>query len=266
MIRLIASDIDGTLVPDSAHQIDPAYYDMIRALKEKRIIFCACSGRQFHSMHQLFAPVADDIYFITENGTLIRSREKIIHKWTVAPEYYIPLLEDICRIDGASAVVSYPEVSYMDSGEDSAPLRLLRDNYRYQIENVPDLRNLPREDVLKITVHCENCEEKCKDLIESDWSGKVRMAVSGWQWIDICPLDGGKGEAFAVLQDYLGVRREETIYFGDNMNDLPAFEKAGIAGTVENARAEVREKADLVAGSFNDLGVLHEMNRILEQA
>ena len=47
MIRLIASDIDGTLVPDSSDHIDPVYYDLIRELKKRGVYFCVCSGRQW---------------------------------------------------------------------------------------------------------------------------------------------------------------------------------------------------------------------------
>ena len=79
MIKLIASDIDGTLVREGAHEIDPAYYDVIRELKEAGITFCACSGRQYPSMLDLFAPVADDIYFISNNGTLIRTKKDVLH-------------------------------------------------------------------------------------------------------------------------------------------------------------------------------------------
>ena len=53
------------------------------------------------------------------------------------------------------------------------------------------------------------------------------------------------------------------MYFGDNMNDLPAFDAAGIAVTVENARPEVKEHADLIVGSYSDLGVLRELKRII---
>ncbi len=264
MIRLIASDIDGTLVPDSSHYIDPVYYDLIRKLKEKGIYFCVCSGRQYYSMMKLFSPVKDDIFCITENGTMIRRKDKIIHRWVISTEDYVSLLEDIRGIEGASAVVSFPDVSYVDSGEDSVVYRFLKDNYRYSIKNVSDLMELPHEDVLKITIHCENCEEKCKDLLESHWAKEMTMAASGVQWIDISSRESGKGQALEVLQRYLGVSREETMYFGDNMNDLPAFEKAGITATVSNARAEVRERADIVGGSYNDLGVFHEIKRILQ--
>ena len=263
MIRLIVSDIDGTMVPDSSDYIDPQYYDAVRALKEKGIFFCACSGRQFHSMQQLLQHVADDIYFITENGTLVRTKNEVLHRWSIDPADYIPLLEDIRSIEGTCAVVSYPEVTYVDSGEDSSVFRLLRDNYRYAIKNVPDLAALSHEDIQKVTIYCENCEAVCADFLKSHWSRDLKAASSGSLWIDLCPPDAGKGSALVWLQEYLGIKKEETMYFGDNMNDLPAFDAAGIAVTVENARPEVKEHADLIVGSYSDLGVLRELKRII---
>ena len=68
MIKLIASDIDGTLVPEGAHKLNPEYHNIIRELDDVGIKFCACSGRQFNSMLELFEPVADRMFFICENG------------------------------------------------------------------------------------------------------------------------------------------------------------------------------------------------------
>ena len=55
MIKLIASDIDGTLVPEGAHKLNPEYHNIIRELDDVGIKFCACSGRQFNSMLELFS-------------------------------------------------------------------------------------------------------------------------------------------------------------------------------------------------------------------
>ena len=49
MIKLIASDIDGTLVPEGSHEISPEYFKVIEDLREIGIRFCACSGRQYPS-------------------------------------------------------------------------------------------------------------------------------------------------------------------------------------------------------------------------
>ena len=50
MIKLVASDVDGTLVPDGTFEIDPEIYDVIKKLKEKGITFVAASGRQYASL------------------------------------------------------------------------------------------------------------------------------------------------------------------------------------------------------------------------
>ena len=57
MIKLIASDIDGTLVKDGTLAIDREYMDVIGKLIDKGIVFVACSGRQYRSERKLFAPI-----------------------------------------------------------------------------------------------------------------------------------------------------------------------------------------------------------------
>ena len=49
MIKLIATDIDGTLVKDGTLAIDPEYMEVVGKLVEKGMIFVACSGRQYRS-------------------------------------------------------------------------------------------------------------------------------------------------------------------------------------------------------------------------
>lgn len=73
MVRLVVSDVDGTLVKDggSVESFHPGYYDAIRKLKEKGIVFAVCSGRQLVSLEKLFAPVADEIYFAVDGGSMV---------------------------------------------------------------------------------------------------------------------------------------------------------------------------------------------------
>lgn len=61
MIKLIATDVDGTLVKDGTMQIDPEYMTVIKELVQKGIIFAVCSGRQFISERKLFAPIKDQL-------------------------------------------------------------------------------------------------------------------------------------------------------------------------------------------------------------
>ena len=78
MIKLIASDIDGTLIKDSTPDLYPEMVQAVRRLKEKGIVFCAASGRQYASVRNVFREVADDIAYIVENGAHIRYQGKDI--------------------------------------------------------------------------------------------------------------------------------------------------------------------------------------------
>ena len=77
MIRLIASDIDGTLLLNGATEIPQEIFYQIDRLERKGILFCPASGRQYSSLRKLFAPVADRVPFLCENGAVVYGPGKI---------------------------------------------------------------------------------------------------------------------------------------------------------------------------------------------
>jgi len=80
MVKLIASDLDGTLLQNGARDVNPIVFDQIRTLKEHGILFAAASGRQYLNLRRLFTPVQDDIAYIAENGSLCIYNEETISK------------------------------------------------------------------------------------------------------------------------------------------------------------------------------------------
>ena len=223
MIKLIASDIDGTLVPEGSHEISHEYFKVIEDLKEIGIRFCACSGRQYPSMLDLFRP-------------------------------------------GANFVIENPDRSYMDCGEDSDFMKMLRDGYHYDVENVDDVTKIPLDNIVKVSIYCDDVEPRTEELRNDPRFAKMNMLISGAKWLDVTAIEAGKGEAYALLQEYLGINIEETVYFGDNLNDLSAFRETGVALTVANARRELKDAADIVERSFSKMGVLRELRNILGHA
>ena len=266
MIKLIASDIDGTLVSEGAHRIDQQYYDVIRELKDAGILFCACSGRQYPSMRELFAPVADEIFFICNSGTLIRTTERELFSWRIKPEICLPLIRKIKSIEGMNLIVSLPDVTLIEAEEGSEFLHFVRDEYHYKVKMVEDLAAIDPEGVIEVSMYCDGVQKVAERLKSDPAYADLLWSVSGERWCDITAKEAGKGEAFALLQEYLGVKQEETVYFGDNLNDLPAFHEAGVAVTVSNARSEMHDEADIVGNSYSELGVLHQLRKIVKHA
>ena len=199
MIKLIGSDIDGTLVSEGAHRIDPQYYEVIRELKELGIRFCACSGRQYPSMRELFAPVADDIYFISNSGTLIRTTERELFSWSIKPEICLPLIRKIKSIEGMNLIVGLSDVTLIDAEEGSEFLHFVRDEYHYTIRKVEDLSAIDPEGVIEVSMYCDNVQSVAEKLKKDPAFSDLLWSVSGVRWCDITAKEAGKGEAFALL-------------------------------------------------------------------
>ena len=85
MIKLIASDLDGTLLKEGTMDINPEIYDIIRKLKAKGIVFAAVSGREYDSIERVFAPVI--FILLQETVESFPIRERLLKKWQFLPIY-----------------------------------------------------------------------------------------------------------------------------------------------------------------------------------
>ncbi len=59
MIKLIASDLDGTLVSGNMSDLPEGFPETVKELKQKGILFAAASGRQYHNLRRLFHEISD---------------------------------------------------------------------------------------------------------------------------------------------------------------------------------------------------------------
>ena len=92
-IKLIASDLDGTLLLNGAQSCDPELFPLIDELTQKGVYFVAASGRQYHSLQRLFAPVKEKITYLCENGSLVMHMNQVQVKTHIEDS----LALDICH-------------------------------------------------------------------------------------------------------------------------------------------------------------------------
>ena len=116
-IRLICSDIDGTLLQYGKKELEDEIFEQIRELHRRGILFCPASGRQYTSLRKLFAPVADCCVFLCENGGVIYKDEQCIAKNPMPRALAEEIANDLwTRSDGQGEV--------MLSGQNTAPMQL----------------------------------------------------------------------------------------------------------------------------------------------
>lgn len=264
MIRLIVSDVDGTLVPDGSGVINPEYYDVISKLCDKGYTVCIASGRQYASIKRLFAPIADRLLFIAEGGGIVRSPKELFHVEAIPEELMDEFFTDCRGLSDFDFFAATPDVSYCESGTDSPMYRLLKDSYNFNIENVKSVDEVDHSQIVKISLYHEtDAESACRDTIIAKWNSRLQTVCAGSHWVDCLSLKANKGNALARLQQILNISPEETLAFGDNMNDIPMFKQAGISYAVANAREEVRQAASAIADTHWNNGVLKELKKLL---
>ena len=96
-MKLIASDLDGTLLLNGNTQVSDELFRLIDAYQKQGVLFCAASGRQYNSLRGLFAPVADDILYLCENGAVVFYKGKVLGKTCIPREDEMCIRDRPCR-------------------------------------------------------------------------------------------------------------------------------------------------------------------------
>ena len=221
MIELVVSDLDGTLLRKDKQTLEAGTLELISGLQERGIQFVAASGRQYPNMYRLFENVANNMYFICENGSLIMHQGKVCRKLSIERSVGMELIHDILEIEEAEVLISGERTSYIlpknKSFED-----MLINVVKNDMTILSDVEQL-EEDFLKISAFMEGNETVPKSINErfrEKYSDKFQVVNSGNGWLDFIPLDSGKGSALEYLMDSLKISNNSTVVFGDNENDI----------------------------------------------
>ncbi len=248
MIKLIASDLDGTLVSGNMSDLPEGFPEIVKELKQKGILFAAASGRQYHNLRRLFHEIKDDIAYICENGALTIYQGEVLNKVEIPPETALPIIRRLEKEPGTEVLVSGAFTSYI------CPKEPLFEEYikgmKNQYKVVSDLTDIG-EPIIKLALfEKEGTEERDRQSYwQSQFPPSVKVVTSGSLWLDFLFPDAHKGIGIEALSRRLGISRDEILTFGDNYNDIEMFKASGVSVAVENARPGIRELCDYTTPS-----------------
>ncbi len=262
MIRLFVTDLDGTLMPEGGSSIVPRYFRVITELKEKGMIFGAATGRPVNSVEKVFAPIRDEILYISENGGYVQYGGEILLKDPMTLEDSRRIVRDTRLAPGCYGIYDTGTISYFEKGAEEA-YHVMKDEFRFDSEIIDDLLTL-EEPCIKFTVYRnDDVEAVSMEHLGPRWADKMQMACAGHRFMDMMKKGVTKGTALKKVQEHFGILPEETLAIGDNINDLEMLDVAGYSIAIGSARDEVKEKADYVTGTASEDGVLMVLEALL---
>lgn len=261
MYKLMASDIDGTLI-GSDFKISEYTQEIIKLAMAKDVHFILATGRIFGSARIYARQLGLSTPIITCNGGVIKdlkTGEKLYGK-PIDKE----LCKDIFRIldEGQRYFHFYGENNFysekliFDSQRINQWNMSLPHADRIPIFEVKDPYCIPDKDpIYKILFHATDPEDRqFYHELFSKMPG-ITLSSSWKNNFEICGENVNKGTAVAGYAKSLGISAKEVIAFGDNDNDIEMIRYAGLGVAVANSTQGLLDSADYITESNDEDGV-----------
>lgn len=251
MTKLITSDIDGTLLLNGAYTLEPEMFDIILELKKKGITFVAASGRQLESMRRLFGPIADEIDYIAENGSLF------VHNGEIT---IISKVERNLAMDILDCIQTKPNCNTMVSGVHTCYVLPDAPDFLHHVQNelnnhttiVNDFNEI-EETIIKIATQDHVDSKSSQQFFHENFHKELKVVASGNDWIDFIPYECSKGTALEIMLEKLKISSEDVMAFGDQQNDLEMLKLAGKSYAMEKAPDSVKAHTTNVTDSVGKI-------------
>ncbi|EOH63660.1 Cof-type HAD-IIB family hydrolase [Enterococcus mundtii] len=277
MIKLIASDMDGTLL-DAHMSISTENTEAIRMANELGIEFMVATGRNAQEARAALDEAGIDCAMITLNGAQVFDRSGKSLFTVPIPSPQAMTIMDILDANGiyyevatnqglysesqpkriesfASSIATHmPHLTYkMAIAMASANLELLHITY---VDSIRELLLDDKLEVLKIICfHTEGPRILGPVGKEISNLGELAVTSSGQNNLEVNHKNAQKGIAVAHVAHERGITLDEVMTIGDNFNDVSMLQTAGVSFAMGNAEIEVKDYAKYLTDTNLESGV-----------
>lgn len=261
MIKLFASDMDGTWLTNQQSYDHTLFRKEFKLMQQRKIKFVVASGNQFENLLSRFPETADKIYIVAENGALVAHGRQILHTEGLNEtdlQLFLRLVEKL----------AYPTVleglrqAYVRRQDGPA---FLQEMHKY-FAKIQVVKNFSHINDLVMKVNMTVPREKTLPLVrylrqQYPAQGFVTGAVDS---INMQTKGMNKAVGLQYLGRKLGINPKEMVTFGDSGNDVGMLRYAGLSFATAGAMKEAKQAASQIIGSCNDGAVQKKIWQLLK--
>lgn len=262
MVKLIATDMDGTLL-DENKNLPKDFYKLLDILEYLGIVFIIASGRSYLALKDMFGERSKTMNFICDNGAHIVINGKTIYMSTIEDTVVKDIIKDCRKLGNVSPVLCCLHNIYYDKSVKEQFKREIN-NFYINYSDIDDVLNV-NDDVFKIAIcDLKNPINYSYPILNQKYGKDFCVQVSGEFWQDIMNKGIDKGYALQIVQDKLNISIDETMAFGDFYNDIPLLERAYYSYVMENANEDMKIHGKYIAPKNSKNGVIKTICSLLE--
>lgn len=264
LIKLVAIDLDGTLLSADHETITRRTVDALRAAQDAGIQLVISTGRMYGNIPEAVREACKTDYVISSNGAAVWDTR------TGAIVYSRPIryakagqIIGLLNREHVYYEMYYQGASYADSScYDAINRDLLPPWYEKRIrvhskpvDNALNFAVVGKRDIEKFNIPFLKEETYRRLWNEIAALGGLELVSSLENNIEVNAAGADKGDALMHLCNQLGIDRTEVMAFGDSGNDLQMLDYAGVSIAMGNATPHVKTLAGYICPSNEEDGV-----------
>jgi len=271
-IRLIAIDIDGTLL-DSSHQVPAANARAVAAAVARGVEVAIVTGRRFDFALPVANQVPCPLTMIVNNGALVKDKERTTFSRKLLPATVARRVIGSAPAHRGAAMVMFDRVRaqqvILESIDWNDPARKgYFERSREYLAEVSPLEDCLTEDPIQVMYagRVEPMRELTRTLGEQDWAQEFSLALTEYpakdfSLVDVVRAGVSKGATLGAWCAERGYARSQVMAIGDNWNDREMLEFAGRPVIMANAAPELKQFGWFETGSNDEAGVATAIER-----
>lgn len=252
-IRLVLSDVDGTLVT-SDKRLTARAVAAVRRLDEAGILFAITSARPPGGLTSFVAPLALRTPLGAYNGgVMVDPDMTVLQERTIHDDLAAPIIDVLSAHD--MSVWVYQDADWLVLDADGPHVQHEAHATNVRPTRVASFAGV-HEGVAKVVGVSDDlaASAAARAAVHETFAGRVTASYSQPYYLDITPPDANKGSVVAFLSARYGVDPREIATIGDMHNDVAMFEVSGLSIAMGNALDEVQRAAQHVTRSNDDEG------------
>ena len=287
MIKLIASDMDGTLLNHN-HKIPKENVELINYAKNQGIEFVVATGRAYYEALPALNEENINCDVISFNGGIVYDKNSnIISITPMLPKDLYYTIEILKSFDISYQLYTKNTIYTKSIETDiNAYIDLIRSNgydpdvehlraeaqqkldvgYITEVENIELYLNEKENPPIKIIAISNDISklENATKLLSENTS--ISVTSSGANNIEIMHKNATKGEALKEIAKIYGINLENAVAIGDNLNDQAMLDIVGYSVAMKNGNTILKEQAKYVTEKTNsEGGVADTIFKLIEE-
>ncbi|MFT4415225.1 Cof-type HAD-IIB family hydrolase [Fredinandcohnia humi] len=251
MIKLIVSDLDGTLLQEDntvKHEDAKALRDAVR----EGLQISIATGRMDNEIKEVLTSIGEKFHRISQNGAFVSTiNDKSIFSCTFEPSLAEIIYKKVCTPNFVTLLCNY-DTNF--THEDNEYVANIQKRMFHPIVIDPTISEKFEEiKPSKITlIGFENDIMDIKKQLSEEVHDEVDLFISEKHVLDIMPKKISKGNALLKLIHELSIKPDEIACIGDSFNDIPMFKLTPNSFVMSHAHDLVKQEATFVVNTVSE--------------